>query len=708
MTRCFTCVTLALLLLWAPARAQDLEVELQRAIQQETVSGNLKAAIDAYRRIADKAGANRQLAARALVRLADAHRKLGDAEARQIYERLVKDFADQKEIVTEARARLAALKAPVAAGTGTVARQVWTEAADAMGMVSADGRLLSFTDWSTGDLMLRDLVAGTSRRLTNTGGWAASGDYAEFSVLSPDGREVAYAWYRARNNPPNSYYDARVISTASGDGAKPRVILQSDDLRWVMPLAWTPDGKAIVLYRETAAKKELGIVPLPGGEFRALAELRFSPQRAAISPDGRFIAYDTSTGPGSASPRDIFLVSIDGKTRHVLDAHPANDQMPMWTPDGTRVLFLSSRTGNVSLWSLPVDNGKAAGAAELVKQDVGAFYPLGMTRSGAILYFVGGDRFNTRLAQFDADLKLVSGPTAVTESFVNYNLGASWSPDGGTIAYYGFQGRESQGASVIFRDVATGRERDVPTKLVVQRGASGHIVWFPDGKSVLLAANDMPNDGLAYYRMDVAAGTLELLHRTARRGPGINAPTLTRDGKAIVYIDFDTRSNNRALRLLDLATQEQKVVHPGPVLSMSLSPDGERVALVVSPAADASLTEIQVMPLRGGTAQRIYATQWLDNSRISTLTWSPDGRHVLFFKPENGTQGGTPTTELFLWRLRADGSGAPEKTGLSGRGQLKSPNFHPTSRQLLYSSRELTDSAVWILENFLPPAKRGS
>ena len=61
----------------------------------------LKGAIEQYRQIAQTG--DRTVAVRALIRLAECHQKLGDAEARNIYERIVREFADQKDAVALAR-----------------------------------------------------------------------------------------------------------------------------------------------------------------------------------------------------------------------------------------------------------------------------------------------------------------------------------------------------------------------------------------------------------------------------------------------------------------------------------------------------------------------------------------------------------------------------------------------------------------------------
>src|SRR6476620_7237298 len=90
------------------AQSGDADVMLQRAIRKESVEGDLKGAIDLYKKVA--AAKNRSAAAKALLRLGECYEKQGNAESRKTYERLVRDFSDQADLAARARARLTALE----------------------------------------------------------------------------------------------------------------------------------------------------------------------------------------------------------------------------------------------------------------------------------------------------------------------------------------------------------------------------------------------------------------------------------------------------------------------------------------------------------------------------------------------------------------------------------------------------------------------
>src|SRR6266542_325197 len=97
---------IAMLAAAMPATAQKTpESMLGAALHQEEVQGDLKGAIAAYQKVVVAAlGVSRKTTAEALVRMGQCYEKLGDSESRKAYERVVRDYADQKEAAAIARA----------------------------------------------------------------------------------------------------------------------------------------------------------------------------------------------------------------------------------------------------------------------------------------------------------------------------------------------------------------------------------------------------------------------------------------------------------------------------------------------------------------------------------------------------------------------------------------------------------------------------
>ncbi|MBI3490413.1 MAG: tetratricopeptide repeat protein [Acidobacteria bacterium] len=251
---------------------------LASAQHKATVDGDLQGAIEEYKKIVARAGANRTLAAQALFRMAECYQKLGDAESQKIYERIVREYADQRDPAAQARARLAVLqeqRTPLSP-SGMVSRQVWTgPQVDILGSVSPDGRLLSFVDWETGDLALRNLATGDNRRLTNKGSWDQSAEFALFSRISPDGRLIAYNWMKK-----NFGWEIRVGPV---DGSSYRALFSTDaNDDYAHAEAWSPDGKQLAVLLAKDVNK-IGLIAVADGSPRVLKSFDWrSPRKHAL------------------------------------------------------------------------------------------------------------------------------------------------------------------------------------------------------------------------------------------------------------------------------------------------------------------------------------------------------------------------------------------------------------------------------------------
>jgi Tol biopolymer transport system component len=62
---------------------------------------------------------------------------------------------------------------------------------------------------------------------------------------------------------------------------------------------------------------------------------------------------------------DLYVVNIDGSNVRRLTTHPAVDGLPVWSPDGEWLAFLSNRGGVWGIWLLHVDSGDIRQVVEL-------------------------------------------------------------------------------------------------------------------------------------------------------------------------------------------------------------------------------------------------------------------------------------------------------------------------------------------------------
>ena len=693
--RCAGALLIALVAVTTVAHAQTADDLYQQALRKERTDGDLRAAIQLYEQVVRNS--DRTLAARALLRIGEAYEKLGMTEAQRAYQRLVRDFAEQTEPVAQARRRLTALETavtPAARAAGFNLRRVWHDpGVDIEGQPTPDGRYLTFVDWETGDLAVRDLQTSQQRLLTKHG----YPKYALGSSVSRDGRQVVYFWENTSGG--GNHWQLRIINF---DGTGERVLVENAnrEITYITPYEWTPDGAFVLVVLSKRAGNEVALVDTRSGAVRTVKAMDWRvPNRAALSPDGRWIAYDFPPDP-DAIEREVYVIAADGSVEHRITTHPANDLHGIWTPDGASLLFSSERGGSVGLWRVRMSDGRAQGEPELIKADMtSGFYPMGFTPSGA-LYFAqdtgGGDIFTIG---FDlAGARVVGEPKQFVQRYQGFNTGGHFSATGDLLAYMTRRNTISIGhsARLVLHDVKTGTERVLPVRSHRQR-ARPRVA--PDAKQVVLVTRN-PRQNERVELIDVATGSVRTLIERTEIG-GLGDAAWSKDGRYVRYFRsgpiVEGVGNPRIMQLDPATGAEQSIFSfditwPGRL--WAISPDEQLIAYGGAEAGTDTY-RIRVAALAGGRSRELatFAAPQRPYENAGII-WTPDGRHVIYGVQRDQRWVGDTTIELFAVPVAG---GEPRSIGLALH-ELRHISFTPDG-QLTYTAGPIGFNEIWIMEH---------
>ena len=662
-------------ILVASAQTQDEAERLFKVAQNaEVVDGDLKAAIQQYTAIVSEYPGERAIAARALIRMAGCHEKLGTSEAGKIYEQVVSEYSNQREQVITAQAKLAAMGAESQLSAGATVRKIdfvaQRDVYEALPWnVSADGRYLGASDYFTLNAAVVDLVAGKYWNVTDYDGSAFAGRAA----ISRNGKRLAF-WHHRGDIDGN-------LRVAGADGTGERVLLKADDFNrgHGVPEDWSPDEKyvAVRLYGQspTAAAERDGVdfalVPVDGGEVRVLRTLEAAGSKGKLifSPDGRYLAYDSPPRVGTRQT-DLYILAVSDGRETAIAPHPAGETFVGWTPNG-EILFLSDRTGAIGLYRVAVENGRQSGEPQLLKDDVGDIKPLGVTAAGSFYYSDTQPIRNSYFASIDFSTgKLLSKPERVTGRFEDSVSMPSWSQDG---QYFSYLRHRSGGAapSVVIREVSSGKERELlPAVALQERGAK--LRWLPDGKSLLaIGAKD---DQTGLFRISIDTGAATLVHEVEwlqYYSSGDWDPDAN-------WFFYPGGENRRSILRRNLQTGEERAIYSGEfrLRNHRVSPDGSLIAFVRR-AGEGIPNKLGVVSTDAGSFREIFSQQpESDRFCFSSLgtAWSKDSRYILFVRdqPRDGKSGGI--------------------------GEI---SFDPNSDRFTFST-ESSKTEYWVMENFLP------
>lgn len=405
---------------------------LQQGIFAEETEGDLEAAAVIYGKIVTEAHANRPIVAQAIFRLAMCHLKTGRQQsAIPLIRRLLTEFPGESEINKKAKQILTDLGVTTRRSTTQL---VWDNAKDSPGSVSRDGRYLSFVEWSTGNLAIRDLTTGMNRFLTSDGTWDGLTRWALDPKFSPDDSEIAYYWYQ------NGRPELRLIAV---EGGEPRVFYPRQDSpqKFDFQLGdWTQDGKRIYVQieesqtpdnKETASVKRISEININTGAERVITNHAPWIKPIKLSPDGRYLAYSEAT----PSNKDVFVTTIASGAEHRVIQHPANDTVIGWAGP-TTLLFTSDRSSTYDLWSTTVyPDGNATSPIKRTT-NIGNIQSIGNTIDGTFYYLLNLKPTDLFVAEMNWEKdSLQSQPELLLQQDLGRSAGLTLSPSGRKIMY---------------------------------------------------------------------------------------------------------------------------------------------------------------------------------------------------------------------------------------------------------------------------------
>jgi Tol biopolymer transport system component len=633
--KAIACVGLALVVAFVLAGAgqQNAEQLYKTGLYEEEVGGNLQKAIEIYQDILKRFPDNRGIAAMAQLHIGSCYEKLGTAEAEKAFQKVLDNYPEQSEAVREAREKLSVLlrsRALIKTGDAEFRlRQVWAGSeVDILGAVSPDGRYLSFVDWQTGDLAIRDIAAGTNRRLTNKGSWAQSREFALFSKWAPDSRQIVYQWYNK-----DEFFELHVIDVKDTTPRMLYKVAKRED--YVQPFDWSPDGRHVVagFYQgatpHTGKQIQIGLLSVEDGSVKII-KTHFEtlaadpgPWGFVCSPNGKYLAYDISQEEKAYEKHDIFLLSADGSTETPLIEHPAVDTVIDWTPDGSGLLFMSDRTGTQDVWLIRIAGGKPQGDPQLLKPSVGRIEPLGVTSGGALYYGLSGNVSDVYEVRIDPRTgKILSPVRKAVGQYEGHNAYPDYSPDGKFLAYISRPGMPTVRPRRVLGilSLETGQIRELNPNLV----AFDFPRWAPDGRTISVEGIEPESRVGGIYRVDVQTAAVTPIVQF-KKGMMIFSHRWSKDGKLIYYTmgGQDEKACSLFAHNLETAQDDRLSGAPENAPDIDISQDGKWLVLMNR----GEKRTIRIMPTSGGEPREIYSFEEQE-SPLLTPAWSVDGRYI--------------------------------------------------------------------------------
>ena len=356
---------------------------------------------------------------------------------------------------------------------------------------------------------------------------------------------------------------------------------------------------AIFAYRHFSPGGQSSIVP---GKITPVSHWRKPITSAILSPDGHTIAF-TSYVQGYSQ---VFVMLTSGGDPLQLTSDEGSKQLDDFSADGTQIYYERS-LGASEVWAIPTLGGTPT---RLLEGRSVQFFPDRKT-----LYYI--DLKNLNLVQASADGSNAKPVFDLKNATMSVRAALVY-PGGDSLLAGTGPTTPAGTLQLQHLSVATGKITDLGSI----SGSPGSFTWGEPGKTVLMNRNLNGIINLWQYNLDDKS----LTQLTSGPGPDSN-PMRDPTGKGIFFVN-GTRSGY--LTVYDVAKKSSTDIVPELASQPTLSPDGKRVAYLISPEPEHN--DLWVSDLDGNNKVKLASA----NGGIGIGNWSADGLRLGFSKGKSG------------------------------------------------------------------------
>jgi Tol biopolymer transport system component len=362
-----------------------------------------------------------------------------------------------------------------------------------------------------------------------------------------------------------------------------------------------------------------------------------------LSPDGSRVAVCMEDQANESADLFVLDVASGAKTRLTTSARTEFVMAPVWSPDGSRIAYVTIRKGQEGIY-MRAANGQ--GAEELLYKNPGAFMNLtDWSRDGRFLTFAISDLKGGALYVLPVDV--ASGgrdrkPVEITRNDLRM-FSPRFSPDGRFLSYTVVD--QANKSEVFVRSIDPAAKGG-PWQL--SDGSSGMAFWRRDGKELYYPARDQSMMVAEVSTSPTFSFTKpKVLFRQQAAVPESIA-YISADGERFLVLPRPRGPQLQQVTIFDRSGQVvQKVGEPGMYFQPSFSPDGQRLLLSKADLKTGQ-ADLWTIELASGKTTRLTN----DTLPKNGPQWSPDGKYIYYTSLRNG--------DWPVLRRPSDGGGSEE------------------------------------------------